>query len=166
LSGELDEYRIADLVAAEAPVDAFGVGTHLVAGAGCPAPGFIYKLVAIADRPGDDAPLRPVAKAGGVKSTVGGRKQAWRRLDRAGLASAELVVVGPGDGGRDDGPGKERLRSLQMPYITDGSAVWCGSVSDARSHCRTVLAELPPRAFDLTPGDPCLPTILTHDEHL
>ena len=43
-SGDLDEYSIADLVAAGAPLDGFGVGTRLVTGGDSPALGG-HKLV-------------------------------------------------------------------------------------------------------------------------
>ena len=36
-SGDLDEYSIRDLVAAGAPIDAFGVGTQLATSADAPA---------------------------------------------------------------------------------------------------------------------------------
>lgn len=45
-SGDLDEYRIAALVAADAPIDAFGVGTMLGVSADAPYLGGVYKLVA------------------------------------------------------------------------------------------------------------------------
>jgi putative nicotinate phosphoribosyltransferase len=44
-SGDLDEYRIADLLAAGAPIDSFGVGTELATSGDAPAMGAIYKLV-------------------------------------------------------------------------------------------------------------------------
>ena len=44
-SGDLDEYRIRDLVQAGAPIDAFGVGTQLATSADAPAMSVTYKLV-------------------------------------------------------------------------------------------------------------------------
>jgi nicotinate phosphoribosyltransferase len=44
-SGDLDEHRIARLLAAGAPIDAFGVGTQLGTSADEPALGAVYKLV-------------------------------------------------------------------------------------------------------------------------
>ena len=46
-SGDLDEAKIAAIVAAGAPVDAFGVGTELATSADAPSMGAIYKLVEI-----------------------------------------------------------------------------------------------------------------------
>src|SRR5207245_1547495 len=44
-SGDLDEYKIRDLVSAGAPIDSFGVGTQLATSADAPAMNAIYKLV-------------------------------------------------------------------------------------------------------------------------
>src|SRR6185437_2029284 len=44
VTGDLDEYSIADL--ATAPVDGYGVGTRLVTGSGAPTASLVYKLVA------------------------------------------------------------------------------------------------------------------------
>src|SRR5258708_13778748 len=43
-SGDLDEYRIADLLDAGAPVDSFGVGTMLGTSADAPSTGGLYNL--------------------------------------------------------------------------------------------------------------------------
>ena len=72
-SGDLDEYRIADLVAAGAPIDGFGVGTRLVTVGDAPALGGVYKLVESAGR--------PVMKAPGPKATLPGRHQVFRGED-------------------------------------------------------------------------------------
>jgi len=56
VTGDLDEFAIAELLANDAPVDSFGVGTKLVTG--YMPPGFVFKLVAIEDA----TTMRPVAK--------------------------------------------------------------------------------------------------------
>src|ERR1700687_2589491 len=43
-SGDLDEYKIRDLVRAGAPLDSFGVGTQLATSADAPAMGTVYKM--------------------------------------------------------------------------------------------------------------------------
>ena len=91
VSGDLDEWRIAAL--RDAPVDRMLVGTALVGGSGAPTAGFVYKLVAVADRPGPDAPLRPVAKSSPDKATRGGCKVAHRRYDTAGRPVAEVLTL-------------------------------------------------------------------------
>jgi nicotinate phosphoribosyltransferase len=44
-SGDLNEYRIAELLAAGSPIDVFGVGTELVTSRDEPTLGTVYKLV-------------------------------------------------------------------------------------------------------------------------
>ncbi|HBH18324.1 MAG TPA: nicotinate phosphoribosyltransferase, partial [Cyanobacteria bacterium UBA9579] len=46
-SGDLNEYKIKDLIEREAPIDVFGVGTELVISADAPSLGGLYKLVEI-----------------------------------------------------------------------------------------------------------------------
>ena len=48
VSGDLDEYRIAQL--ADHPIDGYGVGTQLVVGSGHATAGMVYKLVAVGIR--------------------------------------------------------------------------------------------------------------------
>ncbi|HET9770600.1 MAG TPA: nicotinate phosphoribosyltransferase, partial [Acidimicrobiia bacterium] len=70
-SGGLDEYEIARLVAAGAPVDGFGVGTSFATSADAPTLESVYKLVAVDGR--------PMAKHSTGKATLPGAKQVWRR---------------------------------------------------------------------------------------
>ena len=133
-TSDLDEHEIALL--ADAPVDSYGVGTSVVTGSGAPTAGLVYKLVAIADDDGPDAPLRPVAKRSSGKATLGGRKWAYRD------GFAEQLRLRPG------GPG----RPLQVPLIDDLAA--------ARRRCAESLAELPPAARELGPGPPAWSAVL------
>ena len=75
VSGDLDEYAIRDLVAAGAPVDAFGVGTQLATSADAPAMGAIYKLVELEVGCGIK---RFTAKFSEDKTTLPGAKQLFR----------------------------------------------------------------------------------------
>lgn len=147
VSGDLDEHSIAAL--RDVPVDAYGVGTHLVTGSGAPTGEFIYKLVAIADAPG--APYRPVAKRGGVKATTGGRKRAWRDRDAGGTAVAEVVVTG-------DGPAPAGARSLQMPVWAGGEPRALPPAAELRAAHQAAKRELPAAAHRLDPGPPAIPT--------
>lgn len=81
ISGDLDEYRIRDLLAAGARVDAFGVGTELAVSADAPAMGAVYKLAEVGGR--------PAAKRSPEKTTLPGAKQLFRFPvhDVVGLAS-------------------------------------------------------------------------------
>lgn len=79
-SGDLNEYRIRDLVAAGAPITGFGVGTDLGTSSDAPFLGAVYKLV-------DDEHGGKVKRSPG-KGTVPGVKQVWRQDggDVVGLA--------------------------------------------------------------------------------
>ena len=81
-SGDLDEFAIADLLAAGAEVDAFGVGTSLGAGAGNleygvsgGALGGVYKEVWYVEEDGGGLPKLKLA---GEKTTWPGRKEVYR----------------------------------------------------------------------------------------
>ena len=70
-SGGLDEYEIARLLAAGAPINGFGVGTNFATSADAPTLETVYKLVAVDGR--------PMAKHSTGKATLPGPKQVWRR---------------------------------------------------------------------------------------
>jgi nicotinate phosphoribosyltransferase len=74
-SGDLDEYRIAELIQAGARIDVFGVGTELITSRDAPALGGVYKLVAIDDGSGE----RYVVKRSEGKATLPAAKQVYRR---------------------------------------------------------------------------------------
>jgi nicotinate phosphoribosyltransferase len=149
VTSDLDEYAIAALAAA--PVDSYGVGTSLVTGSGAPTAGLVYKLVSRADAGGT---LVDVAKKSKDKASVGGRKWALRRLGADGVAEAEVVGVGarPVDDGDD--------RPLLVELMRDGEVVATDLdlVSARRRHERS-RAELPPRAHQLSRGEPAIPTV-------
>jgi nicotinate phosphoribosyltransferase len=85
-SGDLDEHAVAALLAAGAPIDAFGVGTRLGTSADAPHLGAVYKLV-------EDAG-GPRMKLASGKVTLPGRKQVWRLADRDVLALHDEEVPG------------------------------------------------------------------------
>src|SRR5215472_8914710 len=89
LTGGLDEYAMDEL--SRGPVDGFGAGERLIHH---PSPGFVYKLVAIADSDDPAGPLRPVAKTSTGKTNLGGQKWAYRGYDSQGLAVAEYLFIG------------------------------------------------------------------------
>jgi len=69
-SGGLDELEVAELVEANAPVDAFGIGTQMGVSADAPFVDSVYKLV--------ESDGGPVLKLSAAKQTAPGRKQVWR----------------------------------------------------------------------------------------
>lgn len=90
-SGNLDEYRIAELLADGAPIDAFGVGTHMGVSRDAPSLDIAYKLVEYAGR--------GRVKLAAGKRVLPGAKQVYReerdgRMVRDTIALAEEVLPG------------------------------------------------------------------------
>lgn len=88
-SNDLDEFKIAALLAADAPVDLFGVGTELSTSRDAPALGGVYKLVEVefADR------VEPKMKLSREKATYPHRKQVWRESDGEGNFSRDVIAM-------------------------------------------------------------------------
>jgi nicotinate phosphoribosyltransferase len=82
-SGNLDEYRIAELVKAGAPIDAFGVGTAMTVSADAPALDVAYKLV--------ECRGEPRLKTSSEKLTLPGRKQVFRARSASGGFSMDII---------------------------------------------------------------------------
>ena len=147
VTGDLDEFVIAELLANDAPIDSFGVGTKLVTG--YMPPGFVFKLVAIED----GTSMRPVAKRSIGKMSSGGVKDAYR-LFEDGVAVTELVVTRES---RDTRPTAQG-RSLVHGLVEHGVTVVDTSLEIARATARAAVAELPRSAFALAAGEPVLTT--------
>ncbi|WP_445443791.1 nicotinate phosphoribosyltransferase [Clavibacter sp. km1a] len=152
VTNDLDEHGIAGLAAS--PVDSYGVGTSLVTGSGAPAAGMVFKLVA--HRPAGGGEWVAVAKRSTGKQSRGGLKGALRRHDATGVATSELVTVGPHP---EQLPGD---RDLIVTLVEDGEPDprWLGpaGTAAAREHHARVVRDLPVQAFRLRAGDPAIPT--------
>jgi len=140
-SGGLDEYKVAALREAGAPIDAFGVGTKMVVAADAPHVDFAYKLVEYAGE--------PRTKLSTKKVLYPGRKQVFRRMAHGKFAGDTV--------GRDD----ESLdgQPLLEPVMRDGWRLPAGNISlaDAREHAREQLDRLPEalrRLDEVAPGYP------------
>jgi nicotinate phosphoribosyltransferase len=84
-SGNLDEYRLRDLLASGSPIDGFGVGTSLVTSADAPFLDAVYKLQEYAGVP------RRKRSAG--KATWPGRKQVHRHFRDDGTLDHDVVTL-------------------------------------------------------------------------
>lgn len=151
VTSDLDEYAIASLAAA--PVNAYGVGTKLVTGSGVPTASMVYKVVL---RENKEGVMEPVAKASSGKASLGGKKSAVRRLNASGRATAEVIGVDV------SAPADSNDRELMVDLVVDGALLpgFTGAEGVRRAaerHARS-LAELPPAATRLSPGDPVIPT--------
>jgi len=82
-SGNLNEYKIHDLIAANAPIDAFGVGTEMVVSGDAPSLDLAYKL--------NEYDGIPRIKTSQGKLTLPGKKQVFRAIDADGRFYADLI---------------------------------------------------------------------------
>lgn len=153
-SSDLDEYAIDDLLSAGAPIDAFGVGTRLVAPSDPPTLGIVYKVVF------DEDESRPLIKRAGSKTTWPGRKQVF--LDQRAGDWGHLVAI---DGAVT---ASEDLSPLLDCHIRRGRTVEDAVVDleVARKYCNSCLTSLAalPISHDLssltelrTPSAPVAP---------
>ncbi len=124
VSGDLDEWKIRDLIRAGAPVDAFGVGTELATSGDAPSMGAVYKIVEI--------------EGGGEKRFVA--KQVFRFADHDLLTRSSECASG--------------AVALQRPVILGGNLIEkLPDVHAAREHARKMLKYLPAEVRGLEPSD-------------
>ncbi|MGG7056475.1 nicotinate phosphoribosyltransferase [Nitrosomonas sp. ANs5] len=88
-SGNLDEYRLSDMLASGAPIDGFGIGTALDISIDVPAFDCVYKLQEYAGV--------PRRKRSEGKATWPGRKQVYRQFDDHGRMLADIVALEEND---------------------------------------------------------------------
>lgn len=124
-SGGLDEHRIAELHAAGAPIDVYGVGTKMGVSADAPYLDSAYKLVAYGGR--------PVMKLSTGKATAPGAKQVYRG------PQGDVVALS------DERP-PAGMEPLLVPVMSGGSPVAAAEpLTDVRDRCAADLAGLPDR---------------------
>ena len=131
-SGDLDEYRIRDLLARHAAIDAFGVGTALATPGDAPHLNMIYKLVEV-ER---DGKIWEAAKLTRAKATYPGRKQVFRHSNTAGEFRFDRVAL--------ENEPAQGAEPLLIPVMRGGTRVGCAdSIEAAGERCRAGLARLP-----------------------
>jgi nicotinate phosphoribosyltransferase len=137
-SGNLDEYRLRDLLAAGAPIDGFGIGTALTTAQDAPALDCAYKLQEYAGR------ARRKLSEG--KATWPGRKQVFRQFDAAGRPSGDLLTL------LDD---RQDGTPLLQPVMRGGRRLAGPPALHAlRAATLERLAKLPPALAALTAAPP------------
>lgn len=134
-SGGLDEDQIASLLAGDAPIDGFGVGTSLTTSSDVPALDCAYKL----------QEYRGLArrKRSAGKATWPGRKQVWRRFDADGKMAGDVLSL------EDDEVIGEKLLE---PVMRGGQRLESPSLAESRARAARNLAALPERLARLEPG--------------
>jgi nicotinate phosphoribosyltransferase len=138
-TSDLDEYRVAEVIRAGAPLDAFGVGTQLATSGDAPSLSAVYKLVELKDGGGQ----LYTAKFSHDKSTVPGAKQIYRYPDHDVLALYSEC--------NDEFQGEPLLR----PIVIQGSRLEPPrSVDKAKAHAGRSIATLPERLRSLQETEP------------
>ena len=134
-SGGLDEWKIAELVDAGAPIDGFGVGTNLGTAKDAPALDMAYKLTAYAGK--GRLKLSP------GKKILPGRKQVWR-IERGGRAVGDVIARADED---DPAAGSDTGRPLLEQVMEGGRRLGAGrrTLEEARELARRELDRLPDR---------------------
>ncbi len=128
VSGNLDEYRIQDLLADGAPIDGFGVGTVLDTSADVPYLDCAYKL--------QEYDGRPRRKRSEGKATWPGRKQVYRHYDSQGHIDRDVLALQgqPAAGGVP----------LLQPVMRDGQRCTPQpGLEEIRRHAAAEMARLP-----------------------
>jgi nicotinate phosphoribosyltransferase len=89
-SGNLDEFKIKDLLDKGACIDAFGVGTNMGTSFDAPSLDVIYKISEVTDENGEFLPTMKLSKA---KVSYPGRKQVFRVKDRKGMFVKDILGI-------------------------------------------------------------------------
>jgi len=121
-SGSVDEYQIREFAARGAPINGYGVGTHLDTSSDAPYLDCVYKLQEYAGR--------PRRKRSTGKATWPGRKQVFRRYERDGTLRGDTLTIEEDEqegeplirqvmhGGRHIAP-RESLESIRVRAIRE-----------------------------------------------
>jgi nicotinate phosphoribosyltransferase len=138
-SGNLDEYRLRDLVASGAPIESFAVGTAMTTSSDAPSLDCAYKL--------QEYGGRPCRKRSEGKATWPGRKQVYRHGDgRDGRLAYDVVTT------LDD---RQNGRPLLQEVMKEGRRVGqTPSLSEIRARAQRELASLPDPLRSLDEAQP------------
>lgn len=141
-SSDLDEFAITRMLAQQAPVDVFAVGTALVTSKDAPSLGAVYKLVEL--KQGGER--RYTAKFSEDKATYPGTKQVFRFSDSKG--NFERDVIGCAGEKRKD------AEALLMCMMKNGRRLEPKpALANIREYARQSLSRLPQRYRELQAAD-------------
>ncbi len=141
-SGDLNEWKIRDLLAAGAPIDIFGVGTELVTSRDEPTLGTIYKLVEQQTKQGVVGRF----KLSPGKNTYPFAKQVYRQTGPDGQFREDMIARAT-----ETMPGE----ALLIPVLRAGQLVGpLPRIAEVRARCAAQREWLPPRLLSLEKADP------------
>lgn len=141
-SGDLNEYKIRDLLAAGAPIDLFGVGTELVTSRDEPSLNTVYKLV---EQKTPHGTIGRCKRSAG-KETYPYAKQIYRQSAVDGTFAGDLVV-------REGEPAEGE--ALLVPVLKTGRLVQPLPTLEEDRACRAEqLQRLPKELLAMEPAAP------------
>jgi nicotinate phosphoribosyltransferase len=140
VTNDLNEWKVAGMVAAGAPIDAYGIGTQLATSFDSPALSAVYKMVEL-QRGGE---VQYTAKFSDEKKTLPGAKQIFRFPERDVIALSSECSSDFG-----------RAEPLLRPVIHSGQLVEpLQTLAQARSTAASTVAALPAPLRSLDTVDP------------
>ncbi len=142
-SGDLDEFKIAELLSKDAQIDSFGVGTKMGTSADRPYLDVIYKLCETMTSEGSFSPIMKLSKD---KNTLPGRKQVHRFKNKSGNFQKDVITLASED---SDG------EPLLLKVIDKGKIVYdYPSLQKIRENAKDNLSKLPEKNKTLTHAAP------------
>jgi len=141
-SGNLDEYRVKDLLDSRAPIDSFAIGTAMTTSSDAPSLDSAYKLQEYAGR--------PCRKRSEGKATWPGRKQVFRYYGDDGSFEHDIITTY-----EDQLSGVPLLQTVMQ----DGRRLsQASTLTELRRHTAEQLAQLPEslRTLEIAPSYPVL----------
>lgn len=140
-SGNLNEFKIENLVEHKAPIDIFGVGTDMAVSRDLPALDLTYKLVQIKDTQNC---IKYKAKKSKGKKTVPGCKQVFRQFSKKGLIQKDKIGLFL------EQPPKQ-TRPLLEPFIIRGKLrKRLPKIEHLQYYAQQCLSRIPPPMRDLS----------------
>lgn len=132
LSGDVKLDNLAELEAANLPIDSYGIGTDVVTGSGFVASGFVFKLVAVEQ---NGVMVSVAKKSAGGKKSVGGRKFSYRVFDRNTVVAEQHFT--------NDLQGNvtSNVEAVQVKFIEQGERVFTETALDARNRHMALLRD-------------------------
>src|SRR4030043_422604 len=150
-SGDLDEFKIAELQKNGAKIDAFGVGTKMGTSADKPYVDVIYKLCETLNKKGSFSPIMKLSEG---KVTLPGRKQVYRFNDKNGNFAKDMIAL------TDE---KVKGKPLLVKVMEKGEIIYdLPSLDEIRVTAAESLSKLPEKYRKLT-GAPTYPVELSQD---
>jgi nicotinate phosphoribosyltransferase len=150
-SGDLDEFKIAELQKNGAKIDAFGVGTKMGTSADKPYVDVIYKLCETMSESGNFSPIMKLSEG---KVTLPGRKQVYRCTDKNGNFAKDMISL------TDE---KVKGEPLLIKVMEKGEIIYnLPSLEEIRATAAESLSKLPEKYKKLT-NAPTYPVRLSQD---